>query len=256
MYSYRDQLDIIKAIRITDGDRKTIDCPFCGGRKKFTIDKYDGKIVWNCYKASCNAKGAYSGKRSIEASKAYLAKVANQRKKPVITSVPTILTKIDNHLPAIEYIKSVNSWEAYVAGDIKLSYAPAENRVLFHNQAGTGAVGRSLGPARSKWWAYGELPEGIAVGKGTHAVLVEDAPSACSVSGLENVVGVALLGTNITSSIKKTLNKYKKVTLVLDKDASTKAVLLIRKNSTVTNLRLTTEDLKCMSEKQIQKILL
>ena len=65
MYSYRDQLDIIKAIRITDGGRKTIDCPFCGGRKKFTIDKFDGKIVWNCYKASCTTKGAYSGKRSI-----------------------------------------------------------------------------------------------------------------------------------------------------------------------------------------------
>ena len=255
MYSYRDQLDIIKAIRITDGDRKTIDCPFCGGRKKFTIDKYDGKIVWNCYKASCNAKGAYSGKRSIEASKAYLAKMANQKKKPVITSVPTVVTKIDNHPPAIEYIKSVNSWEAYVAGDIKLSYAPAENRVLFHNQAGTGAVGRSLGPARAKWWAYGELPEGIAVGKGTHAVLVEDAPSACSVSRLENVVGVALLGTNITSSIKKTLNKYDKVTLVLDKDASKKAVYLIRKHSQVSHLRITEEDLKCLTPKQLDDVI-
>ena len=255
MYSYRDQLDIIKAIRLTDGDRKTIDCPFCGGRKKFTIDKFDGKIVWNCYKASCNAKGAYSGKRSIEASKAYLAKMANQKKKPVITSVPTIVTKIDNHLPAIEYIKSVNSWEAYVAGDIKLSYAPAENRVLFHNQAGTGAVGRSLGPARSKWWTYGELPEGIAVGKGTHAVLVEDAPSACSVSRLENVVGVALLGTNITSSIKKTLNKYKKTTLVLDSDASSKAIYLIRKHNRVSNLRLTEIDLKCLTPKQIKDVI-
>ncbi len=255
MYSYRDQIEIIKAIRLTDGDRKTIDCPFCGGRKKFTIDKYDGKIVWNCYKASCTAKGAYSGKRSIEASKAYLAKTANTRKKPVITSVPTIVTKIENHPPAVEYIKSVNSWEAYQAGDIKLSYAPAENRVLFHSHDGLGAAGRSLGPARAKWWTYGEVPEGIAVGKGTHAVLVEDTPSACSVSRLENVVGVALLGTNITSSIKKTLYKFDKVTLILDNDASSKAVYLTKRHSLITNLRLTKEDLKCLSSEQIHTLL-
>ena len=55
MYSYKDQLEIIQNIKLSDGDRKTIDCPFCGGKKKFTIDKYDGKIVWNCYKANCNA---------------------------------------------------------------------------------------------------------------------------------------------------------------------------------------------------------
>jgi len=255
MYSYKDQLEIIQNIKLSDGDRKTIDCPFCGGKKKFTIDKYDGKIVWNCYKASCNAKGAYNGKRSVDAAKAYLSNNATQRKKTDLLPCPKIQTKADNHPPAIDYLKSVNSWEAYQRGYIKVTYAPAEDRVLFHSQDGLGAVGRSLRPAKAKWWSYGSLEHGIAVGIGDHAILVEDVASACSVSRVDGLVGVALLGTNITKGIRKTLNKYKKVTLVLDNDAASKAVCVARRYSCVNSVRLTNKDLKWLTCDQIREII-
>jgi hypothetical protein len=33
-YSYREQIEILKMISVSEGERKTLDCPFCGGRRK------------------------------------------------------------------------------------------------------------------------------------------------------------------------------------------------------------------------------
>ena len=254
MSSYRDQVEYVKSIILAEGDRHTADCPFCGGKNKFTLDKFDGKLIWNCYRASCNVKGAYTGKRDINAAKSYLEGNAAQRFKAKYKEIPPLTTRVTNHDPAVSYLKHVNSYDAYLRGDIKIRYAPKEDRVLFYNSDGTGAVGRSLRPIRAKWWSYGDLSEGIHVGTGKHAVLVEDVASACSVSSVTGYVGIALLGTNITKSITKTLNKYQKVTLVLDNDASLKAISLARKLNMQCNVRFTRLDLKYLTAQAIEDL--
>jgi len=256
MSNYRDQVELVKTLTVKEGDRKKMDCPFCGGKDKFTIDKYDGKLVWNCFRASCNVKGSYAGQRNISAAKSYLAGAAIQRHKPNYKDVPTLTTRISTHQPAIDYLKHVNSYEAFERGDIKVRYAPKEHRVLFYNQTGLGAVGRSLRPVRSKWWSYGDLSEGIHVGNGDHGILVEDVASACAVSNVPGLVGVALLGTNITKSIKVTLNKYTKLTLVLDNDASSKAMYLASSIGMNCSVRLTQLDLKYLSADKINSLTL
>ena len=255
MFNYREQLGIIEKIRMSEGDHKTIDCPFCGGRNKFTIDKFDGVLVWNCFRASCTAKGSYRGKRDTTALKNYLNDTPTQRHKRRLNRLPDLTTQARKHGPAMEYLQSVNSLEAYEQGLIKVRYSPKENRVLFFTNDGTGAVGRALDKRLPKWWNYGDTSIGVSVGSGDHAVLVEDVASACSVSRISGVVGFALLGTNLTAQIRKHLVKYKKITLVLDNDASSKAVYLSKKHGEITNLRLTTEDLKCMSLREIQQVI-
>jgi hypothetical protein len=254
--SYRDQVEYVKSIILKEGDRHTADCPFCGGKNKFTLDKFDGKLIWNCYRASCGVKGAYSGKRDINAAKSYLQGNATQRFKAKYKEIPTLTTRVTNHEPAVSYLKHVNSYDAYLRGDIKIKYAPKEDRVLFYNSEGTGAVGRSLRPVRAKWWSYGDLSEGIHVGTGKHAVLVEDVASACSVSNCDNMTAVALLGTNITKSIAKTLNKYERITLVLDNDASLKAISLARKLNMHCNVRFTRLDLKYLTTQAIEDLVI
>ena len=254
MSSYRDQVEYVKSIILAEGDRHTADCPFCGGKNKFTLDKFDGKLIWNCYRASCGVKGAYTGKRDINAAKSYLEGNATQRFKAKYKEIPALTTRVTNHDPAVSYLKHVNSYDAYLRGDIKIRYAPVEDRVLFYNSDGTGAVGRSLRPVRAKWWSFGDLTEGIHVGTGKHAVLVEDVASACSVSSVTGYVGVALLGTNITKSITKTLSKYQKVTLVLDNDASLKAISLARKLNMQCNVRFTRLDLKYLTAQAIEDL--
>jgi len=236
--------------------KTTIDCPFCGGKKKFTIDKFDGKLLWNCFRASCNVRGSYQGRRGIDATKAYLSGHANEKQKTKHVPIPQITTRAENHEPTCDYLKQVNSWGAYLAGDIKVRYAPKENRVLFYNKEGTGAVGRFLGVSKYKWWNYGDLSGGIHVGEGDHAILVEDAPSACAVSRINGYVGLSLLGTDITKPIRKALSSYEKVTLVLDNDASAKAVSITRKCNLIDHVRLTKKDLKWLTTEQIQNLLL
>ena len=251
MFSYAEQVSVVQKIKLAEGQHLTTTCPFCGGRNKFTLDRFDGVLVWNCFRASCNAKGSLRGKRDITALKNYVSGTPTQRSVKKLNQLPTMTVSVRKHAPAIKYLAEVNSLEAYESGKIKVRYLPTENRVLFYTNDGTGAVGRALDGRLPKWWKYGDTTQGITVGSGQHAVLVEDIASACAVSRVDGVTGFALLGTNLTTQIKKHLVKYIKVTLVLDNDASSKAVYLSKKNSGITNLRLTKEDLKCLTVRQI-----
>ena len=250
--TYAQQLKIVQTIPVHEGETVVVTCPFCYGPKKLAVSKSGGKILWYCYRASCEAKGAYSGRRNQKAVRDYLSNTAPDKKKPV-KPIPSITTSVDNHPPAMEYLHSVNSVEAYKNKLINIRYAPAEDRVLFYGN--NGAVGRSLRRFGPKWLSYGELPDGIHVGTGDIAVLVEDTPSACAVSRLDGLVGVALLGTTITSGIKKTLNKFTKLYLVLDKDASSKAISEVMKIDRSIRVRLTGSDLKSLSTNQILSVI-
>ena len=250
--TYQEQLLIIKDIPIREGDTKVITCPFCYQSKKLALSKIDGKLMWHCYRASCSAKGIHTGKRNLQAVKRYLSndvKTKASFKKPL----PSMTTSVLNHQPAIDYLEANNSMYAYENGLVDVRYAPAEDRVLFCS--GEGAVGRSLKTYGPKWITYGAIPDGIHVGNGHTAVLVEDVPSACSVSRIDGLVGVALLGTNFTNYHKKAVSKYEKAFLVLDKDASKKAIAINKGIGSALLIRLTTADLKCLTKQQITKVL-
>lgn len=256
-YSYREQLDIIKQIQMTEGQSRSLDCPFCGGRKKFTISRTEeGLTLWNCYRASCTAKGSYTGRRSIASLRRTLeAKPVMAKVEKRSTPLPAITKNIRNEEAAVQFLRDNNCLEAYDSGYINMRYAPAEKRVLFYTNDEHGAAGRSLAGHKAKWWSYGDVSKGIHVGVGTTAVIVEDTPSACSVSRLQGLVGVALLGTNITEQIRNTLKSYNEIYIVLDNDASTKAITLARSLSSAAKVRLTKHDLKYLSVEHIQGLL-
>ena len=71
-YTYKEQLSIVRDIVLVEGERKILNCPFFGGSRKFSITKTDGKVLWNCFRASCAASGSYQGTISIDACKAKL----------------------------------------------------------------------------------------------------------------------------------------------------------------------------------------
>ena len=255
MFSYKEQVSVVQKIKLADGEHLTTTCPFCGGRNKFTLDRFDGVLVWNCFRASCSVKGSLKGRRDINALKNYVSGAPTRRPVKKLNRLPAMTTSVRKHPPAVEYLKAVNSYDAYESGLIKVRYSPTENRVLFYTNDGTGAVGRALDDRLPKWWKYGDTTVGISVGTGQHVVLVEDIASACAVSRLPDTIGFALLGTNLTTPIRNHLVKYSKITLVLDNDASSKAVYLAKRHGLITNLRLTKEDLKCLSSEQIHTLL-
>ena len=256
-YSYSEQLQLLKGIVLAEGQTRTTDCPFCGGKSKFSISKtLDGVTVWNCYRASCPIKGSYRGRRSPQSLRRAMEKpvqgqVVNHRATPL----PSITKSFRNDPTALQYVIDNNCLEAFEANYIKIRYAPAEKRVMFYTATGEGAVGRSMVNARAKWWSYGDTKGGIHIGRGDTAVLVEDVASACSVSRLDNYVGVALLGTNITEQIRNTLKRYNNLFLVLDNDASVKAVTLTKSLTTAVKVKLTKRDLKYLNKEELERLL-
>lgn len=253
-YSSREQAQLVRQIRLSEGEKKTLDCPFCGGSRKFSITKLDGRVLWNCFRASCGAKGSLQGPRSVDAIKSRL----EGRTEPVMaaprtTPLPRITSSILNHPEALDYVIDNNCMDAYNSGYINIRYAPAEKRVLFYTNDGKGAVGRSLVGHKAKWWTYGDVTSGYRIGQGNTAVYVEDVPSACSVSRLENVVGIPLLGTSIGRLCQNNFNNRN--IIILDNDASSKAVSIAKAIGGDATIRLTKADPKHLDLTQLECLL-
>lgn len=223
MYSYRDQLEMLNGVRIKENQQTRIDCPFCGGRKTFGIARRDGKLMWNCFKASCGIRGVKDSEMSAETARRRMMGI---RSKPQsrTEAIPPLLSCPRNHPKALEYLRSVNSLEAFDEGLVRVTYSPAQDRVLFHTQDGDGAVGRSLKGERPKWKVYGEVSGLFRVGSGRVAVLVEDVASACAVSRVSDFTGCAMLGTTLTANQRSILRTYDAVVIALDADASRKSL--------------------------------
>lgn len=257
MFTRNDQLTMIRNIRVKEGESLTINCPFCGGQKKFSISKIDGKTLWNCYKASCGARGAMGGPRNMAVVK---ARIESSQKPQLVKEplpLPKLISGISNHPDVVEYLQSVGSYEAVQRRLAMVGYSPEEHRVLFFMNGGTGAVGRALDSRLPKWKAFGDTEGCFTCGKGTTAVVVEDAASACSVGVLDGYTGIALLGTNISHRQKRQLMSYQRVILCLDKDASRKAILLLQRLEGLVpaTVRFLEKDLKLLRSDQIRRIL-
>lgn len=256
MYSTKDQIELLKSIKLSDGESKSIDCPFCNGKKKFSISNKEGVVLWNCYKASCKARGAYQKGYGLQGAKNRINNFRQISRKRT-RSIPEILSNPINHPAVMKYLDENGCLHTFNNSLIDIRYAPADNRCLFLTKDGTGAVGRSLNNVTPKWMSYGDTTGVFAVGESDHAVIVEDAPSACAVSSTGMYTGVAILGTNLSTKQKHQLKKYKKITICLDNDAKKKAIILLRQLQGLVEctVKFITTDLKYCRSSEIVNVI-
>lgn len=256
VFTYREQLELLEPIRVREDETKRIDCPFCGGQKTLGITNRDGSKVWNCFKASCGIRGSTGVPMSSNTIRRRLDKVVT---KPLgnIAPIPQHLSHPDNHPAAIEYLKSVNSWEPFKQGLVDIKYDPADKRVLFMFPKSRGAVGRSLIGRKPKWKNYGDTTGLFKVGTGSIAVVVEDAASATFLGMFSYCSGCALLGTNITSLQRAQLCAFDRVLIALDRDATRKSIELKCKLEGRVNAKIIrlTDDIKNMSFNKVGQLL-
>ena len=260
MATYAEQLDLIKDLPINEGETRRIDCPFCRGRYTFTLTNNDGSVIWNCYKASCGSYGAKRVGYSSSGLRSKLSGVPAAKIKAPTRLVPDLLCDPSQHPRAMKYLEANNCVFAYEANRASIKYDPVSDRVLFMMNEGTGAVGRSLKGAKPKWLSFGDSSGLFVSGQSPEAVVVEDAASACSVSATNVYTGAALLGTNISPTQLRQLKRFTKVIIVLDRDASKKAIRLRNElgqiaHCTDATVKFTTEDLKHCSVEETLLIL-
>lgn len=259
MFNRKEQYELLQQIRCKENETKRINCPFCGGRYTLTVSRKDGSLVWNCYKASCSAKGGKRVGYSLEAIKAKhtLHRISSEdTPQRIKTQLPSVNSNPYNHEHVMEYLDDNNCIRAFEDNAIKVTYDPAKDRTLFWMNGEQGAVGRALSSGvKPKWLSYGDTTGILAVGNQPTAVVVEDAASACSVYTTGIYTGVALLGTNISPQQKRQLMHFNRIIICLDKDATIKALRLRERLSGLvsTGVKFLDDDLKYLSPNEIKE---
>jgi len=207
------------------------DCPVCGKKNTFSVSDDGLQRLWYCFHADCNV----SGRTGITLTKNHASKMFEKRAErppdptPQTFTMPDTFVSLSRSIEAELYVKRVQSYDAYLAGRADIRYDFQRNRAVYLVKNGNkvvDAAGRSIDGRTPKWYRYGASKRPFTCGVHTCAILVEDCASACSVSN--NATGIALLGTNLLAEHVDILKQYDRVFVALDKDATDKAISMVR----------------------------
>ena len=214
--------DFIRRLDVKEGETLTLDCPVCNGVKKFTATNKDGLIIYNCYRNSCDVKGATLTPMLVETIKNKI-----QGKEEIVETkkfeMPEYIT--DGNNAYVQRFK--RRWDL----NIELLYDCKSQRAVFpiyKNGRVIDAIGRALYNAQPNWFKYGWAAKYYSYcirPSKSIAVVVEDVVSATVVGeNLIGVTGVALLGTNLLKEHKEYLDTFEIVIVALDPDAVGKTI--------------------------------
>ena len=166
--------------------------------------------------------------------------------------IPDTFVSVSRRVEAESYLRKVGAYDAYLSGAADIRYDVRMNRVVFLIREGKrviDAAGRALDGRGPKWYRYGSSRSPFVSDAGTPiACVVEDCASACSVCSI--VSGVALFGTNLLAEHIEVLKRYDRVFVALDKDATDKAITMVRTlhSHVPTRLMVLHTDLKNMEK--------
>ena len=246
----------IESLDIQPLGRYRSDCPVCARKNTFSVTDDGLQRLWYCFHADCNV----SGRTGITLSRQHASRVfyGSQADVPVPRAsntyeIPNTFVSLSRNLDAELYVRSVHAYDAYLAGRADIRYDFRTGRVVYlvkHGGKVVDAVGRSINGKGAKWYRYGNSGYPFLSGTSSTVIVVEDCASACSISHLST--GVALLGTNLLDEHIHQLSYYQKIFVALDKDATDKALdmvkILCRK--VPTRLMVLDRDLKNMTNEE------
>ena len=221
--------EYVKSLDLESGETLCLNCPVCGGKKKFTVtNKGDGVYVYNCFRNSCTVKG--SARVSMSANDIRNKLNGNHNNKEYLNKnahfgLPEYITvDTSNYLMR----KFIDRWGLH---SIPLFYDVKDKRAVFPFLSRgriVDAIGRSLTNKIPKWLRYNNEVEHYTFCSGEDngvAIVVEDVISAITI-GLQfpKVSGVAILGTTLRPSHMSYLSYYHKIIMALDRDALSKTI--------------------------------
>ena len=214
--------DFIRRLDVKEGETLTLDCPICNGVKKFTATNKDGLIIYNCYRNSCDVKGATLTPMLVETIK---NKIQGKEEKVETKKfeMPEYIT--DGNNGYVQRFK--RRWDL----NIELLYDCKSQRAVFpiyKNGRVIDAIGRALYNAQPKWYKYGGAAKYYSYcirPSKSIAVVVEDVVSATVIGeNFIGVTGVALLGTRLLIEHKEYLDTFEIIVVALDPDAVGKTI--------------------------------
>ena len=255
--------DFVMDLPLQPNGRLRMDCPVCGKKNTFSVGEQNGQRLYHCFHADCSASGRTGFRLTKDVTTHPMLLKSNKTTTAASTycatfEIPDTFVSISRSPESVAYLKRVHAYDAYLDGRVDLRFDFQRNRIVYMITDGrkvVDAAGRTLTGEKPKWWRYGKSGSPFVCGTGHVAVLVEDCASACCVSDI--LSGVALLGTNLLDTHIATLRKYERVFVALDKDATQKALDIVRKLQGIvpTNLMILNQDLKDMDNATRERVL-
>ena len=249
----------VESLDIQPMGRYRSDCPVCGKKNTFSVNDDGMQRLWFCFHADCNVSGRTGIKLSRDFAKLAIKKPTTKVEQPDTKfMLPDTFVSLSRNLDAELYVKSVNAYDAYLAGRADIRYDFKRNRVAYivkNANSVVDAAGRAIDGRNPKWYRYGNSSLPFYCGSSSTAIVLEDCASACSVSAL--ATGVALLGTNLLEPHIEMLRKYERVFVALDKDATDKAVSMVKVlcRQVPTKLMVLSRDLKNLTKEELDDFL-
>lgn len=250
--------EYVESLGLMVGESRRLNCPECGHNKTFSVTNEDGTLMWNCFHADCAEKGRGNRRITRDNSDNILSILSKNTHKET-TSCPEVPFEKPKSwsrvIPprGLDYVNLVNTSGRYddIYFDVqrdRLVYPIYDTLGLLRD-----GVGRTMTGQRPKWYRYGNYPGGFRIGTSDIAFVVEDVPSAVSIS--EWVSGYALLGTSLRDRHIQELSTYRKVVVALDKDATDKSLTFMRAlNSVVpTGILILDKDLKTLGDNERER---
>ena len=250
----------VESLDIQPMGRYRSDCPVCGKKNTFSVNDDGLQRLWFCFHADCNVSGRTGISLTRDFAKLAMKKQEQKIPKDTLTKfeLPNTFVSLSRNLDAELYVKSVNAYAAYLSGRADIRYDFKRNRVAYivkNGNAVVDAAGRAIDGRNPKWYRYGNSSLPFSCGSSNTAIVLEDCASACSVSNL--ATGVALLGTNLLEPHIEALRKYERVFVALDKDATDKAVSMVKIlcRQVPTKLMVLSRDLKNLTKDELDDFL-
>ncbi len=244
----------VESLTIAPYGRYRSDCPLCGKPNTFSVTDNGFERLWNCFHADCHTKGGTGISLTKDNSKqAFVKRQIKEEVTKVDFVIPDTFVSLSRNINAENYVKEVQSYDAYLDGLADIRYDFQRDRVVYLVKDGDkviDATGRSLTNSKPKWLRYGTSKMPFVCGLTDNLFVVEDCPSACSISNI--VTGMALMGTSLLDSHIQVIQNYKKIFVALDRDATRKAVDIVRhlSNYVPTKLVVLKKDLKNMEREE------
>ena len=245
----------VEGLDIVPNTKYRSDCPVCAKKNTFSVVDNGLQRMWFCFHADCNVSGRTGVTLSRTSASTVFersAAVAPPSRTNNTYEIPDTFVSVSRRVEAESYLRKVGAYDAYLSGAADIRYDVRMNRVVFLIREGKrviDAAGRALDGRGPKWYRYGSSRSPFVSDAGTPiACVVEDCASACSVCSI--VSGVALLGTNLLAEHIEVLKRYDRVFVALDKDATDKAITMVRTlhSHVPTRLMVLHTDLKNMEK--------
>ena len=139
-----------------------LDCPVCQKKNTFSVRDNGYERMYNCFYASCDTKGR-TGKRLTTSNATSVLQPTKPTSKPkpkdVPFEIPDTFVPLTRNQKALDYVRSVNSYRAYLDNVVDIMYDIRQDRVVFlvkEDKKIVDAVGKSLTNRKPKWYRYGK----------------------------------------------------------------------------------------------------